>query len=50
LAVLTLPDQIEAARQELAKATGIGKTARLTRLGTGTVHKLKREMRGTASS
>jgi DNA invertase Pin-like site-specific DNA recombinase len=39
-----LPDQIEAARAELAKGTGIGKTGRLTGLGTGTVHRLKREM------
>ena len=38
------PDQIEAARAELAKGTGIGKTARLIGLGTGTVHRLKREM------
>jgi DNA invertase Pin-like site-specific DNA recombinase len=38
------PEKIELARQELAKGTGIGKTARLTGLGTGTVHKLKREM------
>jgi DNA invertase Pin-like site-specific DNA recombinase len=39
-----LPEQLLAARQELAKSTGIGKTARLTGLGTGTVHKLKLEM------
>ena len=38
------PEKIEAARQELAKGTGIGKTARLVGLGTGTVHKIKREM------
>ena len=38
------PEQIDAARAELAKGTGIGKTARLIGLGTGTVHKLKREM------
>jgi DNA invertase Pin-like site-specific DNA recombinase len=38
------PEQIEAARLELAKGTGIGKTARLTKLGVGTVQKLKREM------
>ena len=37
-------EQIDAARAELAKGTGIGKTARLIGLGTGTVHKLKREM------
>jgi DNA invertase Pin-like site-specific DNA recombinase len=36
--------KIDLARQELAKGAGIGKTARLTGLGTGTVHKLKREM------
>ena len=36
-----------AARRELAKGTGIFKTAKLTGLGTGTVHKLRREM-GTA--
>jgi hypothetical protein len=41
-----LPEKIEAARLELAKGTGIGKTARLTGLGTGTVHRLKREMAG----
>ena len=39
-----LPAQIEAARLELARGTGIGKTARLTKLGVGTVQKLKREM------
>jgi len=38
------PKQIARARQELAKGVGIGKVARLTGLGTGTVHKLKREM------
>src|SRR5262249_34547137 len=38
------PKQIERARQELAKGVGIGKVARLTGLGTGTVNKLKREM------
>ena len=42
------PHKIDMARLELAKGTGIGKTARLTGLGTGTVHKLKREM-GDAS-
>ena len=36
--------QIEHARRELAKGLGIGKTAKLTGLGVGTVHKLKREM------
>ena len=38
------PPKLELARRELAKGTGIGKTARLTGLGTGTVHRLKREM------
>src|SRR5215813_6306351 len=38
------PDKVERARQELARGTGIGKTAKLTGLGTGTVHRLKREM------
>ena len=33
---------------ELAKGVGIGKVARLTGLGTGTVHKLKREMAAAA--
>jgi len=41
------PEKIERARRELMKGAGIGKTARLTGLGTGTVHRLKREM-GTA--
>ena len=43
------PHQIEHARRELAKGLGIGKTARLTGLGVGTVHKLKREMAAGAS-
>jgi hypothetical protein len=38
-------EQIARAQVELAKGVGIGKVARLTGLGTGTVHKLKREMR-----
>jgi DNA invertase Pin-like site-specific DNA recombinase len=38
------PEKVERARQELARGTGIGKTARLTGLGTGTVQKLKREI------
>lgn len=38
------PEKIAQARSELAKGTGIAKTARLLGLGTGTVHKLKREM------
>ena len=40
------PAQIARAQLELAKGVGIGKVARLTGLGTGTVHKLKREMAG----
>jgi DNA invertase Pin-like site-specific DNA recombinase len=42
------PTQIARAQQELAKGVGIGKVARLTGLGTGTVHKLKREMAASA--
>jgi len=38
------PKQIARARHELAKGLGIGKVARMMGLGTGTVHKLKREM------
>lgn len=38
------PAKMEQARHELAKGTGIAKTARLVGLGTGTVHKLKREL------
>jgi DNA invertase Pin-like site-specific DNA recombinase len=38
------PEKKELARIELAKGTGILKTARLTGLGTGTVQRLKREM------
>ena len=44
------PEQIEAARNHLAAGVGIARAARLTGLGTGTVHKLAREMRGTASA
>ena len=36
--------KIETARAELAKGSGILKVAKLVGLGTGTVHKLKREM------
>jgi DNA invertase Pin-like site-specific DNA recombinase len=39
------PHKIEVARAKLAEGVGIGKVARLTGLGTGTVHRLKREMR-----
>ena len=38
------PKQLSRARQELAKGLSIGKVARMTGLGTGTVHKLKHEM------
>jgi len=38
------PKQIARARHELAKGLGIGKVGPMTGLGTGTVHKLKREM------
>jgi len=38
------PKQILRARYELAWGLGIAKVARMTGLGTGTVHKLKREM------
>jgi 2-polyprenyl-6-methoxyphenol hydroxylase-like FAD-dependent oxidoreductase len=38
------PENIELARQELAKGTGIAKTARLVGLGTGTLHRVKRLM------
>jgi DNA invertase Pin-like site-specific DNA recombinase len=37
--------KIEAARTELARGAGILKVAKLVGLGTGTVHKLAREMR-----
>ena len=35
------PTKLEAARRELAKRTGVLKTARLVGLGTGTVQRLK---------
>ena len=38
------PAKVEAAREELTKGTGIIKTAKLTGLGVGTVHRLKREI------
>jgi DNA invertase Pin-like site-specific DNA recombinase len=41
------PEKKALARIELAKGTGIIKTARLVGLGTGTVQKLKREMAAT---
>jgi len=39
-------DKLDLARRELAKGTGIRKTAKLTGLGTGTVHNLRRRMEG----
>src|SRR5215472_9539386 len=44
------PKQIARARHELAKGLGIGRVARMTGLGTGTVHKLKREMAAQSHS
>jgi len=38
------PRKIEAARRELAKGTGVLKTAKLVGLGTGTVQRLKHSM------
>src|SRR5262245_41632854 len=40
-------EKLEAARLELAKGTGIVKTARLVGLGVGTVHKLRRGLAAT---
>jgi DNA invertase Pin-like site-specific DNA recombinase len=40
--------KIAAARAELAKGTGILKVAKLVGLGTGTVHKLAKQVRATA--
>ena len=42
------PQQMQAARAHLAAGMAIGKTAKATGLGTGTVHKLAREMRTAA--
>jgi DNA invertase Pin-like site-specific DNA recombinase len=42
------PEKIELARIELARGTGIGKTARLTGLGVGTVAKLKGQTTASA--
>src|SRR5262245_15102701 len=44
------PKKIERARLELAKGTGIVKTAKLIGLGVGTVHRLKREIGGHAAN
>jgi hypothetical protein len=42
----TEPEKLSRARRKLAKGIGIGigKVARIAGLGTGTVHRLKREM------
>ena len=40
------PEKVEAARRQLEAGVGIAETARLVGLGTGTVHRLKREMAG----
>ena len=39
---------LDRARQELARGTGFLKTARLVGIGTGTVQKLKNEIRSQA--
>ena len=39
------PKRIEAARRELAKGTGVLKTAKLVGLGTGTVQRIKQASR-----
>jgi DNA invertase Pin-like site-specific DNA recombinase len=44
------PKQIARARHELANGLGIGRVARMTGLGTRTVHKLKREMAAQSPS
>jgi len=38
------PDVVERIRSELATGTGILKTAKTLGVGTGTVHRIKREM------
>jgi DNA invertase Pin-like site-specific DNA recombinase len=38
------PDKMAQARRELAKGIGIGRVARIVGLGTGIVHRLKRQM------
>ena len=38
------PKKLDAARRELAKGTGVLKTAKLVGLGTGTVHRLKQSI------
>jgi DNA invertase Pin-like site-specific DNA recombinase len=41
-------EKVEAARKHLMSGLGILKTAKLVGLGTGTVHKIKREMSAAA--
>ena len=40
------PEKLEKAKKLLAQGAGILKMAKMVGLGTGTVHKLKREMAG----
>jgi DNA invertase Pin-like site-specific DNA recombinase len=42
-------DVVERIREELATGAGILKTAKALGIGTGTVHRVKREMEATAS-
>jgi hypothetical protein len=46
---LNNPGALETAKAMLAKGVGINKTAGVVGLGTGTVHKLKREMAASAA-
>jgi hypothetical protein len=41
-------DVVERIREQLATGAGILKTAKTLGVGTGTVHRVKREMTGTA--
>jgi len=42
-------DVVERIREQLATGAGILKTAKLLRVGTGTVHRVKREMSAVAA-
>jgi hypothetical protein len=42
-------DVVERIRQQLATGAGILKTAKAFRIGTGTVHRIKREMAAVAA-
>ena len=44
------PKKVETARRELAKGTGVLKTAKLVGLGTGTVQRLKQSSGASTSS